>query len=75
MSKVFKSELEEQFERLGEEQQRQLLDFARALSSTAPCGTAGLTLIRFAGAIESADLDKISSEIEAGCEQVNLNEW
>jgi len=70
-----KSEIVEQLDALPHELQQQVLDFARALTLTAPKGVPGKQLLRFAGAIQRDDLQAMSQAIEAGCERVNLDEW
>ena len=60
---------------LGIEQQRQVLNFARALATNKPVGIAGKELLRFGGTIELQDLNEMSQAIEEGCEQVNSDEW
>jgi hypothetical protein len=68
-------ELLRQLQHLAPEQRREVLDFAKALATRTPKGTPGRDLTRFAGAISLDDLDVISAEIEAGCEQVHSHEW
>lgn len=55
-------------------QQRQVLAFVRALSTT-PVGVPGKELLAFAGLIEPRDLAALQQAIDEGCEQVNLDEW
>ena len=68
-------ELLDQVVNLPPEQQRQVLDFARTLRDTISTGKPGNALLRFAGAIENADLLMMAQAIEEGCEQVNQDEW
>lgn len=75
MREPIEKELHEQIERLAPEQQLRVLEFARALAHSSIQGRPGRELARFAGTIGNRDLDTITAEIEAGCEQVNLNEW
>ena len=75
MNPAIEKELHEQLDLLTVEQQRQLLDFARALAQTTPNGKPGQTLRRFAGTIPPDDLAVIARAIEDGCEQVNTDEW
>ena len=72
---ALKREILDQLDKLGVEQQQQVLRFARTLVATQPKGTPGRELLRFAGAIERDDLQQIAQAIEEGCEQVNLDEW
>lgn len=67
-------EIVTQVERLPLEQQRQVLDFARALAATQPRGVPGHTLLEFAGAIPADDLALMSEAIEEGCEQSDPDE-
>lgn len=73
MSKTVKDQIIEQVERLRDPQQRQLLDFARRLASSA--ATPGRDLFRFAGSIAPADLTAMSQAIQEGCEKVEPNAW
>ena len=57
------------------ESQRRVLEFTRALASSTPHGTPGLTLLRFAGSIPPDDIERMRHAIEEGCEQVNADEW
>ncbi|MBM3495815.1 MAG: hypothetical protein FJX72_16045 [Armatimonadetes bacterium] len=74
-SHAIDEELREELDRLPLDERRQVLDFARALASRPPRGTPGWALRRFAGGIPKADLELISAEIQAACEQVNRDEW
>ncbi len=75
MSKLLKEEILEQISTLPQEQQRRILDFARALTVSAPVGVAGKELLRFAGAIEADELQMMAQAIEDDCEGIELNEW
>jgi len=75
MRQDIEKELHEQLERMGPDQKRRILEFARSLARSAVTGTAGRNITRFAGTIPAEDLDAIEAEIEKGCEQVNPNEW
>lgn len=68
-------EIREQLEHLALEQQRQVVDFARALATAQPHGTPGQNLLSFAGTINSDDLKVMTQAIEEGCEKVNIDEW
>lgn len=67
-------ELHEHLSHLALEQQRQVLDFARALAVTRVQGVPGESLLQFAGAIEADDLVVMVQAIEDGCEQVDSND-
>ena len=64
-----------QLSNLSLEQQQQVLHFVRALTLAKPLGVPGKDLLRFAGTIETSDLQVMAQVIEEDCEQVNLNEW
>ncbi len=68
-------EIREQLEQLPAAQQRQVLDFARALAAKKRRARAGQTLSQFGGTIAKEDLAQIVQAIEEGCEQVNPDEW
>lgn len=75
MNPVFERELREQLDELAADQQRQVLDFARALAAKKRATVSGEALCRFGGAITKEDLGLIAQAIEEGCEQVNPDEW
>lgn len=75
MSDVLKEEIIEHLDRLSEEEQRRMLEFARALSASTPKGTPGRELTRFAGAIPPEDLRVMARAIEEECERIDPNEW
>jgi len=75
MNRAIERELRQQLERLAPEQQRQVLDFARALPAPIIPGASGEVTVRFAGTIPKDDLAIISKAIEKGCERVNPGEW
>jgi hypothetical protein len=67
-------EILEQISKLDPEQQRKVLDFARALELITPHGVPGKQILHFAGAIKLDDLDLMSKAIEEGCENVDSSE-
>ncbi len=75
MGKGLEQEVAEQLSTLDDARQRQVLDFARSLGETVLRGTPGTDLTRFSGAISRDDLDRITIEIEQGCEQVDSHGW
>jgi len=75
MSAALTAKVVEQVESLPEELQRQVLDFAQALHLLVQKGTQGKQLLRFAGCIPNDDLERMDKAIQAGCEQVDQNEW
>lgn len=64
-----------QLQHLAFEQQRQVLDFARALVLARKRGVPGNVLLRFSGTIHAEDLVTMAQAIEEGCEKVDRNEW
>ena len=60
---------------LAPDQKLQILDFARALGTRKPKGTPGWRLAEFKAKIPFDDLDRMTAEIESGCEQVHSDEW
>jgi hypothetical protein len=65
----------EQLRHLPIEQQRQVLEFARAFVKARVHGVPGKDLLRFSGTINSEDLSAIEQTINEGCEKVNPDEW
>ena len=74
VNSVLEQQIHEQLNRLPLGQQRQVLDFARALAASRPCGVAGRDLLPLAGAIGAEDLATISQAV-AECEQVDAHGW
>ena len=75
VSPVMEQELHQQLSALPLGQQRQVLDFARALSLAQPSGVPGSALLPFAGAIEADDLLIMSKAADEDCEQVTSSDW
>ncbi len=69
------TEIVEQVQVLPDNLQYQVLSFVRALRTLAQTGTPGEKLLKFAGSIPSSDVEEMRDAIEAGCEQVDWNEW
>jgi hypothetical protein len=74
MDPVIERELREQLDQLPADQQRQVLDVARALAVKKHATASGKMLSQFGGAITKEDLELIAQAIEEGCEQVNPDE-
>ncbi len=72
---ILEKALHDQLDQLPLEQQRQVLEFARALATAPVRGVPGHTLVPFAGTIEADDLLTMTQAIEDGCEKVNPDEW
>lgn len=75
MNTTVEKDIHEQLSQLPLEQQRQVLEFARALATARIHGVSGQNLLRFAGSIDHEDLMIIGQAIKDGCEKVNLDEW
>lgn len=75
ISPTLEQELHEHLSHLGIEQQRQVVDFARALAVSQVRGVPGQALLQFAGTIEADELALMQCAIEDDCEQVNAHEW
>lgn len=71
ISSILEQELHEHLRQLPVEQQRQVVDFARALSVTRVRGVPGQTLLQFAGAIAADDVVAMAEAIEDGCERIH----
>ena len=65
----------EQLKALPNDLQWRVLEFTRALATSAPHGVPGQQLLRFAGTIPVNDLQLMRQAIERVCEQVDANEW
>ncbi|MGW8255995.1 MAG: hypothetical protein ACWGMZ_00765 [Thermoguttaceae bacterium] len=72
---TFQNELLEQIAQLPEDLQRQVLMFAKKLKSTPSRGTPGRELLRFVGTITDEDAREMMNAVEAGCEQIDYDEW
>lgn len=70
----YKQEILEQLDRLPLELQRRMLAFAQALVLSLPKGVPGKQLLHFAGILEADDVQAVTEAIEAGCEQVDVND-
>jgi hypothetical protein len=75
VSSVLERELHQQLEHLPFGQQRQVLDFARALASSRARGVAGQKLLQFAGTIDLGELKIMSQAIVEDCEKIDTHEW
>jgi hypothetical protein len=75
MTQRLQGQILKQLNGLPNEQQRQVLEFARTLAKSPAAGVPGKELLRFGGLIPEKDLKKISAAIEEGCERVDGHEW
>ena len=60
---------------LGEKEQQEVLDFARALSQLKRKGAPGESLLSFAGSIDRRDAVLMQQAIDSDCEKVSPDEW
>jgi len=75
MTTPIASEIYKKVQILPNHLQYQVLSFVRTLEALSQQGSPGKNLLQFAGTIPSEDVDEMRKAIEAGCEQVDLNEW
>lgn len=68
-------ELRERLAALTPDQQREVLEYARALGEAPRRGVPGRSLLRFAGSIPADDLRAMAEAIEEGCERVDPRGW
>jgi len=71
----FKKEIVDEIARLDDDNQRRVLDFARALVAAGKRGVSGKRLLSFGGGIPAEDLNEIQNAIAEHCEKVDRNEW
>ena len=71
---LFKKELHQHLAGMPVTQQRQVLDYARTLS-TRQIGTKGGELLSFAGTIPLDDLAQMKAAIEEDCETIDVHGW
>lgn len=75
MKALILDEVIEKLKILPHDQQRQVLEFARALALSIPRGVPGRELLRFAGALPPEEIQLMSEAIEQGCERIDGDEW
>ena len=75
VSPVLEKELHRHLADLPLNQQRRVVDFARALATEKVRGVAGENFVRFAGTIEPGEVELISQAIEENCEKVDSHGW
>lgn len=75
IAKSLEKELFDEIGRLSEPEQRQVLDYARALANGTPQGESGERILSIVGAIPSADLGEMRRAIEEGCERIDAGGW
>lgn len=75
VSPTLERELHQQLEHLPLGQQRQVVDFARALASARARGVAGQKLLQFAGTVDPTELQAMSQAIADDCDKVDVHGW
>ncbi len=75
MSSALEDQIMEQIGGLSPNEQRRVLNFARALGSSRPSGISGRELLRFGGMFGTEDARRMSEAIEDGCEKIDSDEW
>lgn len=73
-SKAFENEFLKSLELLTKDQQNRAITYVKALLKRTKTNNQQ-ALLQFAGSFESRDVQEISSAIEAGCENIDKNEW
>jgi ATP-dependent protease HslVU (ClpYQ) peptidase subunit len=74
MSTDLPSQIRAELGDLDPDAQQRVLEYVRSLKQNRK-GMSGSVLKEFAGSISSTDAKSMIDAIEAGCEQVNLDEW
>jgi hypothetical protein len=72
---AFEQELRDYLAVLEPEQQRQVLEYARALGGTLGRGVPGKSLLRFAGTMAAGDVAELARSIAETCETIDPNGW
>lgn len=75
VSPILDQELHHQLQNLPLTQQRQVLDFARALSLAQPHAVPGSALLPFAGTIPPDDLAIMAQAADQDCEHIASEDW
>jgi hypothetical protein len=74
-SKTFENEFLKGLDLLSKEQQDKVISYVKALLKRAKSNKLHSGLLQFAGSLNPKDVQEISSAIEAGCENIDKNEW
>lgn len=72
-SKAFENEFLKGLNLLSKEQQNKVISYVKALLKKTKSNSNGL--LQFAGNFNTKDVQEISAAIEAGCENIDKNEW
>ena len=73
--KSVSEEVLEALRRLGDTQQRRVVEYAQSLSDFPHEASPAEDLTAFAGAWSEAEASEIAAAIEEGCERTNLDAW
>jgi hypothetical protein len=73
LSKAFEHEFLKSLSLLSNEQQNKVLFYMKALLRTE--NSSQRDLLQFAGSIDPENIQEMSKAIEAGCENIDKNEW
>ena len=73
-SKAFENEFLKSLSLLSEEQQNKVLSYIKSLLKRTK-NSSQQELLQFAGSIDPKGIQEISTAIEAGCENIDKNEW
>jgi hypothetical protein len=72
---TLKEAIIEQVNRLGEREQRILLDLAKSFAGSPILGVSGGALLPFGGLIPRKELDQMTLAIEDACERIDEQAW
>ena len=75
LNNIYKQQIVNEIEQLDYDNQKRVLEFAKALAATGKKGVPGKLLLSFGGAISPEDLADMQKEITDHCEKVDQNEW
>ena len=67
---AFQNELLKQIDQLPSDMQKQVLIYAKSLSSSGPLGTPGREFLRLAGTMSVEDAQEMLKAIEEDCERI-----
>ena len=68
-------ELHKHLDQLSIEDQQEVLVYVKTLTTRAPTGVPGTSLLKFSGYVPEKELTQMAKAIEQVCEQVNINGW
>lgn len=73
-SKAFETEFLKNLDLLSKEQQNKVITYIQTLLKRSKTNN-HQTLLKFAGTLNAKEAQEIGSAIEAGCENIDRNEW